>query len=58
MQKILKHLGRWNIKRKPSPRANAPPIDVFPAYDQPPAPTAEDYLTDADFAIVAYGYDG
>jgi hypothetical protein len=36
----------------------APPIDVFPAYGQSPASTTADYLTDADFAIVAYGYDG
>jgi hypothetical protein len=31
-QKILKHLGLWDIKRKPSPVANAPPIipDSYP----------------------------
>jgi hypothetical protein len=46
IKKILKHLGLWDIKQKPSPRANAPPIDVFSAYDQPPAPTADEYLTD------------
>ena len=42
IKKILKHLGMWEVKRKPRPKANAPPIDVFPAYDQPPAPTADD----------------
>jgi hypothetical protein len=31
MKKILKHLGLWDVKRKPRPVANAPPIDVFPA---------------------------
>jgi hypothetical protein len=54
IKKILKHLGLWDIKRKPFPRANAPPIDVFPAYDQPPAPTADDYLTDPDYPVEAY----
>ena len=29
----------------------APPIDVFPAYDQPPTPTADDYLTDPDYPV-------
>ena len=24
--KILKHLGLWEVKRKPLPRANAPPV--------------------------------
>ncbi len=54
IKKILKHLGLWDIKRKPQPLANAPPIDVFPAYDQPPAPTAADYLTDPDYPVEAY----
>jgi len=32
IKKILKHLGLWDIKRKPSPVANAPPIipDSYP----------------------------
>ena len=46
VNKILKHFGLWDIKRKPPPRAKAPPIDVFPAYDQPTAPTVDYYLTD------------
>ncbi len=54
IKKILKHLELWDIKRKPRPLANAPPIDVFPAYDQSPAPTADDYLTDPDYPIEAY----
>jgi len=54
IKKILKHLGLWEVKRKPLPRANAPPIDVFPAYDQSPAPTAADYLTDPDYPVEAY----
>jgi len=49
-----KHLELWDIKQKPRPLENAPPIDVFPAYDQTPAATADDYLTDPDCPVEAY----
>lgn len=49
IKKILRHLGLWQVKRRPRPTANAPPIDVFSPYDQTPAPTADDYLTDPDY---------
>jgi hypothetical protein len=26
IRKILKHLGLWGNRRKPEPRANAPPV--------------------------------
>ena len=29
--------------------ANAPPIDVFPAYDEQPGPRADDYIADPDY---------
>jgi hypothetical protein len=29
IKKILKHLGLWNVKRKPPPRANGPPPEAF-----------------------------
>lgn len=54
IKKILKHLGLWEIKRKPRPVANAPPIDIFPAYDQQPGPSAHDYIADPDYAAEAY----
>lgn len=46
IKKILKHLGLWDIKRKPRPTANAPPIDVVPVYDKQPGPNADDYIID------------
>ncbi len=46
MKKILKHLGLWAVKRKPQPVANAPPIDVFPADDEQPGPSSDDYIRD------------
>ena len=36
IKKILKHLNRWDMKQKPRPTANAPPIDAFPVYDEQP----------------------
>jgi hypothetical protein len=54
IKKILKHLGLWDVKRKPRPLLmftrlwRAPPIDVFPAYDKQPGPSADDYIADPD----------
>ena len=36
------------------PRANTPPIDGFPLYDEPPAPSADEYLTDPGYPVEAY----
>jgi hypothetical protein len=54
IKKILSHLGLWNVKRKPRPLANAPPIDVFPAYDDLPGPCADDYIIDPEYPAEAY----
>ncbi len=54
MKKILKHLGLWDVKRKPRPVANAPPIDVFAACDEQPGPSADDYIRDPDYPAEAY----
>ncbi len=40
IKKILKHLDLWDVKRKPRPTANAPPI--IP--DLNPIPSVDDYL--------------
>ncbi len=53
-KKILKHLGLWAVKRKPQPVANAPPIDVFPAYDEQPGPSSDDYIRDPEYPAEAY----
>ncbi|MFH1878092.1 MAG: hypothetical protein ABH883_04735 [Candidatus Omnitrophota bacterium] len=54
IKKILKHLGLWDVKRKPRPRANAPPIDVFPVYNERPGPSADDYIVDPEYPAEAY----
>ena len=54
IRKILEHLNLWDVKQKPFPRAHAPPIDGFPLYDEPPAPSADEYLTDPDYPAEAY----
>jgi hypothetical protein len=51
IKKILKHLGLWEVKRKPAPRANSPPVETFIIYDELPSPSADDYLTDPDYRL-------
>jgi len=43
IRKILKHLNLWDLQRPPRPVAHAPPTQVFPTYDEHPAPSADDY---------------
>jgi hypothetical protein len=47
IKKILKHLGLWDIKRKPLPLANAPPF--IP--DSYPIPSVDDYVIVADYPV-------
>jgi hypothetical protein len=42
IQKILKHLGLWHMKRKPPPKAHGPPIEAFIIYDDLPTPGMDD----------------
>ncbi len=44
----------WDVKREPPPVANAPPIDLFPAYDEQPGPSADNYLRDPEYPAEAY----
>ena len=50
IKKILKHLGLWEVKRNPSPRANGPPLipDLYPT------PSVDDYVIDSDTPVEAY----
>jgi len=54
IKKILKHLDQWDVKRKPLAIANAPPIDVFPTYDEQPGPSTDDYIRDPDYPAECY----
>jgi hypothetical protein len=54
IKKILKHLNLWEIKRKPLPIANVPPIGVFPTYDEQPGPSIDDTITDLVYPAEAY----
>jgi len=54
IKKILKHLGLWDVKRKPPPRANGPPTETFINYDESSSPSADDYIIDADYPIEMY----
>ena len=50
IRKILKYLGVWDIKRKPSPVANAPSIKSDSDY----IPSVDDYVIDSDYPLNAY----
>ncbi len=42
VKKILKHLGLWDVKRKPPPRANSPPTESFIIYEELSSPSTDD----------------
>ena len=46
IRKILTHLGLWQIKARPRPVAHASPELAAAPFDDWPAPSADDYLTD------------
>ncbi|MBC8441861.1 MAG: transposase [Deltaproteobacteria bacterium] len=50
IKKILRHLGLWVVKRKPLPRANAPPF-IPDAY---PVPSVDDYTRDPQYPTDSY----
>ncbi len=54
IKKILKHLGLWDVKHKPPPRANGPPNETFIIYDESSSPGADDYLIDENYPIETY----
>ena len=49
IKKILKHLGLWEVNRKPSPQAKAPPF----ISDSYPTPSVDDYVIDPDTPVEA-----
>ena len=54
IKKILKHLGLWEVGRKPPARANSPPTESLIIYDESSSPCADDYIIDADYPIETY----
>jgi len=46
IKKILKYLGLWLVKKKPSPKANAPPhiTETYLNYSESQLPPSYDYL--------------
>jgi len=57
IKKILRHLGPWDVKQKPLPIANPPPIDLFSAYYEQPRPSFDDTITDLDYPAEAYFFE-
>lgn len=54
IRKILQHLGLWGARRKPAPRANAPPV-LYVAEDvEGYIPTPDDDIVDTIYPVDAY----
>jgi hypothetical protein len=52
IKKILKHLGLWEVKPRPPPRANTSSSNIHIDYSDSQIPSCEDYLyKDPDFPI-------
>jgi hypothetical protein len=49
IRKILKHLGLWEVKRKPPPRANAPPVSDVSPYDETSVPSVDESIIDPQY---------
>jgi hypothetical protein len=52
IEKILKHLGLWERKPRPPPKANALPLNLHIDYSDSQLSPSEDYLySDVDYLI-------
>jgi len=55
IKKILKHLDLWEVRQRPPPRANAPPLNIHIDYTDSQIPSYEDDLyCDPDYPIELY----
>jgi len=55
IKKILKHLGLWEVKQRPPPRANGPPLNLRIDYaDSQIPPWEDDPCCDADYSTEMY----
>jgi len=55
IKKILKHLGLWDQKARPPPKATASPPHFRIDYSDSQAPPSDDYLFhDPEYPIEAY----
>lgn len=54
IRKILEHLGLWGARRKPVPRANAPPMLHVAEDVESYFPTVGDQMVDPIYPVDAY----
>ena len=58
IKKILKHLGLWDRKARPPPKAKVQPLNVRIDYADSQSPPSDDYLyCDPDYPIENYATD-
>jgi hypothetical protein len=55
IRRILENLGLWLVKRRPQPRANAPPVQIHLDYSDSQILPPEDFLYKfPDYPIETY----
>ena len=52
--KILEHLGLWGARRRPAPRANAPPVRCVAEDVEVYFPTVDDDMVDPIYPVEVY----
>ena len=55
ISKIVKHLGLWEVKQRPPPRADAPPLNIHIDYTDSQIPSYEyDLCCDPDRSTLRF----
>ena len=54
IRKILKHLDLWDVKSRPPPKANAPPVEAFIISSAQQMPAVDDYMIDPEYPVEAH----
>ena len=53
IEKILKHLGLWEVKPRPPPKAKTPQMNIHVDYSDSQLPPSEDHLYfDVEYPVV------
>ena len=54
IERILKHLGFWEVKSRPPPKIHSPPEDFYTDYPDSQIPPWDDNYSDPDYPFEAY----
>lgn len=54
IEKILKHITLWNVKKRPHYKIHSPPVDIYTDYSDSKIPPWDDDYRDPDYPFEAY----